>query len=158
MTPNDHPNLEPIHPARARDLYLEHKSTRCSNVTVQSHEYRLNFFVEWCDANDITNMNELSGRDLHEFRLWRKAEGGLNKISMQTQMSTLRVFIRWCGSIEAVGQDLYNKVLVPQVTGEEEQRNVMLDSDHADDIIQNLSTCQYASKEHVLFALLCSVS
>jgi integrase len=99
-------------------------------------------------------MNDISGRDLHEFRLWRKNEGDLNKISMQTQMSTLRVFLKWCGSIEAVGPDLYNKVLVPEVSGDEEQRDLMLESDRADEILDHLSKYQYASREHILFALL----
>jgi len=30
-------------------------------------------------------------------------------------MSTIRVFLRWCGSIEAVDPNLYTKVMVPQV-------------------------------------------
>lgn len=154
MTTNDRHDLEPIEPRRAQQLYLDHKSTQCSDVTVQSHEYRLNYLITWCAENGIDNMNDLSGRDLHEYRLWRKEEGGLNKISMQTQMSTLRVFLKWCGSIEAVDPDLYNKVLVPEVSGEEEQRNVMLESDRAEEIIQHLTKYQYASREHVLFALL----
>lgn len=147
-------DLEPIEPRTAQELYLDHKASQCSDVTVQSHEYRLNYFVSWCADNGIDNMNDLSGRNLHQYRLWRKAEGDLNKISMQTQMSTLRVFVKWCGSIEAVDPDLYNKVLVPQVNGEEEQRDVMLDAEHADEILQQLSKYHYASRNHVLFALL----
>jgi len=147
-------DLEPIEPSTAQELYLDHKANQCSDVTVQSHEYRTNYFVDWCDDNGIDNMNDISGRDLHQYRLWRKSEGDLNKISMQTQMSTLRVFVKWCGSIEAVDPDLYNKVLVPQVNGEEEQRNVMLDAEHADEILQHLSKYHYASRNYVLFALL----
>lgn len=154
MTANNRDDLEPIEPKRAQELYLDHKDSQCSEVTVKSHEYRLNFLVTWCEENNIENLNNLSGRDLHEYRLWRKSEGELNKISMQTQMSTLRVFLKWCGSIEAVDPDLYNKVLVPQVTGEEEQRNVMLEADRADEIIHHLSKYRYASREHVLFAIL----
>jgi site-specific recombinase XerD len=147
-------DLEPIEPRTAQELYLDHKANQCSDVTVQSHEYRLNYFVSWCADNSIDNMNDLSGRNLHKYRLWRKEKGELNKISMQTQMSTLRVFLKWCGTIEAVDPDLYNKVLVPQVNGEEEQRDVMLDAEHAEEILQRLSKYHYASREHVLFALL----
>ena len=147
-------DLEPIDPRTAQELYLDHKASQCSDVTVQSHEYRLNYFVSWCADNAIDNMNDLSGRDLHQYRLWRKEEGELNTISMQTQMSTLRVFLKWCGTIEAVDPDLYNKVLVPQVNGEEEQRDVMLEAEHADEILQHLSKYEYASRDHVLFALL----
>jgi site-specific recombinase XerD len=154
MTANDRSDLEPIDPRSAQQLYIEHKSSQCSDTTVQSHEYRLNYFVSWCADQGIDNMNDLSGRNLHEYRLWRKEEGELNKISMQTQMSTLRVFLEWCGSIEAVDTNLYDKVLVPQVSGEEEQRDVMLEAERAEEILQHLSKYRYASREHVLFALL----
>jgi len=154
MTAEDPRDLEPIEPRTAQQLYLDHKANECSDKTVQSHEYRTNFFVRWCQDNGIDNMNDLSGRNIHKYRLWRKEEGELNKISMQTQMSTLRVYLEWCGTIEAVDPDLYNKVLVPQVDGEEEQRDVMLDTDHAEEILQRLSKYYYASREHVLFAVL----
>ncbi|MCQ4334663.1 tyrosine-type recombinase/integrase [Natronomonas sp. F2-12] len=154
MTANNPSDLEPIQPRAAQELYLEHKGNQCSDTTVRSHKYRLNYFVEWCDENDIDNMNDLSGRNIHEFRLWRKSDGDLNKISMQTQMSTLRVFLNWCGTIEAVDPDLYSKVLVPEVRGEEEQRDVLLDAEHAEEILQYLTKYHYASREHTLFALL----
>lgn len=154
MTTDDRRSLEPIDPSSAQELYLDHKASQCSDVTVQSHEYRTNYFVTWCADNGIDNMNDLSGRNLHEYRLWREEEGELNKTSMQTQMSTLRVFLRYCGSIEAVEQDLYDKVLVPEVSSEEEQRDLMLEDDRADEILQYVSKYHYASREHVLFALL----
>jgi len=58
---------------------------------------------------------------------------------MTTQMSTHRVYLEGCGTIEAVDPDLYNKVLVQQVNGEEEQRDVLLDAEHAEEILQYLS-------------------
>lgn len=154
MTVRDSDDLEPIEPATAQELYLDHKASQCSETTVQSHEYRTNYFVAWCADQGIDNMNDISGRDLHKYRLWRKEDGDLNKVSMQTQMSTLRVFLKWCGTIEAVDPDLYNKVLVPSVDSEEEQRDEKLDADEAEEILEYLSKYHYASREHVLFALL----
>lgn len=154
MSANDPNDLEPIDPRTAQELYLDHKANQCRERTVQSHEYRTNFFVEWSSENGIDNMNDLSGRDIHKYRLWRKDDGDLNKVSMQTQMSNLRVFLKWCGTIEAVDPDLYNKVLVPSVDSEEEQRDLKLEAERADEILQFLSKYHYASREHVLFALL----
>lgn len=154
MTTNNGRDLEPIEPARAQELYLDHKASQCREITVQSHRYRTNHFVRWCEENGLDNLNELSGRDLHEFRLWREDEGDLNKVSMQTQMSTLRVFLKYCGSIEAVSPNLYDKVLIPEVSSEEEQCDIMLEAERAEEILDQLSKYHYASKEHVLFALL----
>lgn len=147
-------DLEPIEPGMAQDLFLEHKSTDCTESTVQNHRYRLNPFVRWCGDECIDNLNELSGRDLQRYRLWRKEDGNLNKLSLRMQMSTLRVFLKWAGSVEAVPQNLYDKVMVPRVRPEERQREETLDADDAESILEYLSTYEYASKEHALFALL----
>lgn len=154
MTADNPYNLEPIDPSTAQRLYLDHKATQCSETTVRSHRYRTNYFVDWCAGNGIDNMNDLSGRNIHQFRLWRKTEWDLNAVSMQTNMSTLRVFLKWCGTIEAVSADLYNKVLVPQVSPEEEQRNELIEAERVKEILQHLTKYHYASREHVLFAVL----
>ncbi|MFC7249287.1 tyrosine-type recombinase/integrase [Halomicroarcula sp. GCM10025324] len=154
MTTNDPSDLEPIKPERAQELYLDHKASECREVTIQSHKYRTNHFVRWCKENGIDNLNEVSGRDLHEFRLWREEDGDLNKVSLETQMCTLRVFLKYCGSIEAVTPNLYDKLLIPQLSREEGQQDTMLEPDRAEEILSHLSRYHYASKEHVLFALL----
>jgi hypothetical protein len=69
--------------------------------------------VRWCGEHDIENLNDLTVRDLHEFRLWRKSDDDLNTVTMQTQMSTLCVLINWCRSIEAVDPNLHDKILIP---------------------------------------------
>lgn len=44
----------------------------------------------------------LGGRQLHEFRLWRREDGDSNTVSEKTQMDTLRLFSRWLESIDCV--------------------------------------------------------
>lgn len=147
-------DLEPIGPSTTQQQYLEHKASQCADQTVQSHRYRTNHFVRWCDENGIDNMNTLTGRDIHQYRLWRAEEGDLNKVTIMTQMSTIRVFLDWCGSIEAVDPDLHTKVLVPQVSGDEERSDAMLESERAEEILAYPTKFHYASLEHVLLAIL----
>lgn len=147
-------NLEPIDPCTAQKLYLDHKETQSMEWTVRGHRYRTNHFVRWCDEQSIDNMNDLTGRDIHEYRLWRKEDGDLNTVSLQTQMCTIRVFLRWCGSIEAVDPDLHSKVMVPQVPPEEQQRDELLEADDAQEILAYLSEFHYASIKHIVLALL----
>lgn len=128
MSP-EHAKLEPIEPHRAQDLYIEHKTTDCLEATVQAHRYRTNHFVRWCAENDVTNLNELTGRNLQEYRLWRQDDGDLKRITLKQQMSTIRVFLKWCASIEAVSPNLYEKVMVPTVGPEEERREETLDAE-----------------------------
>jgi integrase len=147
-------NLEPIDPCTAQELFLDHKATNCTDATVQNHRYRTNHFVRWCNEQDIDDMNDLTGRDIQQYRLWRKDDGDLNKLTLRAQMSTLRVFLKWAASIEAVPEDLYNKVQVPRARPEERKRDETLDTDTAQDILSYLSRFQYGSIEHVLIALL----
>lgn len=149
-----HDDLEPIEPSTARELFLQHKSTECGENTIQSYGYRTGHFVRWCDQRGIENMKELTGRNLQEYRLWRQEDGDLAKITLNQQMSTIRVFLKWCGSIEAVPADLYEKVIVPQVRPAQERREETLGTERAEEILAYLSRYYYVSTEYAVFALL----
>lgn len=146
-------DLEPITPEAAVDFYLNHRRDELTDETHKSQKYRLQQFVEWCEDNDITNMNGLSGRDLHKYRVDRR-EDGLKPVSLQGQLSTLRVFIGFCETIDAVEEDLRSKILLPSVTDDGDISETTLDEGRAKNIIEYLSRYHYASRDHVIFVLL----
>lgn len=154
MTRNPTNELDPITPKRAFDLYIKTKKSEVAKSTLKAHQYRLGHFLRWCDEKDIDNLNNVTGRDLHEYKLWRRDEGDLNKVSVKTQMDTLRVFIRWCESIDAVSNDLHVKVLSPSLDEGDNQRNVMVDAEHAEAILDHLDRYRFAGKEHMILRLL----
>ena len=86
--------LEPIDPDTALELYLTDRESNLSQATIYSHRSRLGHFVRWCDQQDITKLNTLTGRQLHRYRLWRRDDGDLSATTEKTQMDTLRVFIK----------------------------------------------------------------
>lgn len=71
-------SLEPIDPDRALELYLADRENDVAQVTLYSHRSRLGHFTRWCDGQQISNLNELTGRQLHEYRVWRRMEGDLS--------------------------------------------------------------------------------
>ncbi|MFB1063069.1 tyrosine-type recombinase/integrase [Natrinema sp. H-ect4] len=147
-------SLEPIEPDTALELYLADKGNELAEASLEAHEYRLGHFVRWCDQQDIENPNNLSGRQLQRYRVWRRDEGDLSPVSEKTQMDTLRVFIRWLETVDGVEQDLSEKVLSPDITPEQNARDVMLDSDRATSVLAELEKYHYASIEHVTIALM----
>lgn len=147
-------DLEPIDPRTAQELYLDHKSVDCTEATVRNHRYRVNHFIRWCDQEGVDNLNDLTGRDVQRYKLWRKEDGNLNNISLKGQMSTLRVFLKWAAAIDAIPGDLYDKIMIPRVPPEETKRDEMLAADDAQKILAHLSKYRYASVDHVLMALL----
>jgi len=88
-------SLEPIDPETALELYIADRENELTEATIYSHRSRLGHFVRWCDEQGIGNLNDLTGRQLHRYRLWRRDEGDLSLASEKTQMDTLRVFVRW---------------------------------------------------------------
>lgn len=92
--------LEPMEPERAVELYLAEKQNGYAKSTVQSHRSRLRKFLDWSAEEGIDDLNDLTGRRLHEYRIWRRNEGDLAPASEKTRTDTLRVFVRWCESVD----------------------------------------------------------
>ena len=146
--------LRPLAPNSALEMYFQQREKEVSDATYQSHQYRLNHFARWSDEVGLDNMNDLTGRKLHEYRLWRRRDGDLNSVSVRTQMSTLRTFIRFCERIDAVPDGLHKRVDIPTINGDDGSRESMLDPDDAAQIIDYHRKFEYASGQHVVVELL----
>jgi len=146
--------LEPLAPVEAKEMFLAQRSNEVAEATLQGYHYRLKPFVQWCDEQGVTNLNDLTARSLHEYRLWRKEDGDLKTITLKGQLSTLRVFVKFCETIDGVEQGLHDKILIPSVDDEEAVSNSMLDAERAKPILDYLGKYEYASKRHALFSVL----
>ncbi|WP_459192051.1 tyrosine-type recombinase/integrase [Halosimplex sp. J119] len=147
-------SLEPIDPETALELYLADKENDLADASLKAHRYRLNHFIRWCEQEDIENLNTLTGRQLHEYRLWRRNEGDLSPVTEKTQMDTLRVFVRWLESVDGVEQDLSEKVLSPSITPEQNTRHETLEAETAEKVLGHLEKYEYATIEHVTLSLM----
>ncbi|MDZ7700592.1 MAG: site-specific integrase [Halobacteriales archaeon] len=102
--------LDPIEPGNALKLYLADRGGNLSEATITSHRSRLSTFVEWLDEQGIDNLNDLTGRMVKEYQLQRREETGWATVTEKTQMDTVRVFVRWAEGIEAVENDLSERM------------------------------------------------
>ncbi len=148
--------LEPIAPRDALELWLDQMDGDLSPHTVRARRYRMGFFVRWCEGADadgprLTNLNEISGRDLLRYRNWRA--DGINRVTLKTQLSELRVFMRFCAKIDAVPESIPERINVPTLQGGENERDTFVSAERAEDVIEFLETYYYASLNHVLFLL-----
>ncbi|WP_436909925.1 tyrosine-type recombinase/integrase [Halosimplex marinum] len=145
-------DLEPLAPADAVEMYERHREPDLSEKSLQNHRYRLDTFVEFCQERGITNLNNLTGRDLHRYRTWRA--DGISPTTLRGNLATLRVFLEFCASIDAVESGMREKVVLPEVDREDESRDVKLDHGRASEIMKHLERFEYASREHVIMAVL----
>jgi site-specific recombinase XerD len=134
--------LEPIDPETAVEWYLEDRSNELAKSSLKPHEYQLAHFIRWCEKEGIENLNSLTGRLLHRFRIWRRNDGDLNKVSEKKQMDTCRIFIRWLEAVDGVKHDLSEKVPSPSLSRGEDAREVMLESDQVSEILELIETAR----------------
>lgn len=154
MTDDPNTTADGTPPSRALDLYLDTRETEVSESTLRSHRYRLQHFVRWAEQRCVDTMESLDGKDLHEYRLWRRDDGDLNTVSLHTQLSTLRVFLKFCERIEIVDNGLFDRLVIPTLADGEDQRETILASEHADAALDYLSRFEYASADHIMLLLL----
>ena len=151
--------LEPIAPADAIEMYLADRKQELRQSSLRTHRSALGFFEEWCSQESITNLNDLSGRQLHQYRIWRREEAttktdSLSKQSEKTQQDVIRQFIRYCETIDGVPRGLNETVRSPTIPDGEVARSDTVDAEQAQDVIQWLARYEYASLEHVVWSLL----
>lgn len=152
------PSLTSMTPEAAVDKYFRTRNLK--KGTEHTHQSALsNHFVVWCeDVRGIKDMNELTGNDLAEYRVWRREEAPtkvdkLRPKSEETQQKILRVFIKRCESWEVVTPRLHEYVLIPKLSRSDEVRDEVLDSHTAKQILDWLGRYEYASLHHVIWLL-----
>jgi len=155
-------NLNPISPEEAVELHLESMEFDSADWTQVSHESHLRAFTEWCrEHGGIDSMADLDGRDLYQFRIWRR-NGGYSKgqdeelapKTIHGALATLRSFLRFCAQVEAVEGDLYERVSLPSLSRHQEVSDSTIDPERVPPILDYLGQYEYASREHVIWTLI----
>lgn len=149
--------LDPITPAEAKKMYLNARKHEIAKSTIEGYHYRLKQFIRWCEEEEgLDNLNELTGRGLQRFKTWRREDGDLKPVTTESNLDTLRLFLRWCESIDAVEPNLHKKVeaLMPTLDKSDEQADSILTTDEAERLIRYQRKYEYASRPHVIAEIL----
>lgn len=150
MTPDD--KLEPLTPREGVKLYKQDRSPELADATLQSHGYRLQRFIEFCEDTGLENLNELTGRDLHRYKIQRQSE--VSKVTTKSHLDTLRVFLRFCETIDAVRNGIADSVVSPKLSTGENVCGDILPADRVESILAYLDKYRYATFEHALIRLM----
>lgn len=149
-------DLKPLTPEEGVERYLRHR-TGITSATLDQYRTTLNYFLEFADQNGIRNLNTLSGREIAEYRAWRREESTdevetLSPGTMQDDLYFLRDFLWYLEKIDAVSAGLGDKVVIPDC--DNEGRDIELPADRLRQILSHLEKFEYATIDHVLFCLL----
>jgi len=152
-------DLEPMAPAEGVEMFLDAMRDEHADATRRSEKHRLGAFVQFCDEEGIENLNDLTGRDLYRYRMWRREGQGdgreaVKLVTLKGQLATLRRFLRFAGNIDAVPSELYEQVTLPTMTNGEDVSESTLAPERAVEILEYLERAYPATRDHIIVMLL----
>lgn len=150
--------LEPLAPEDGVKQYLESKTGEIRSQTVEEYSRKLDHFLDYCEQNDIENLNSLSGRDLKDYAKYRRENTAptgdqLTNNTLRDDMYLMRDMCRFLAEMEAVDRNLSKKVDIPSLNAGDGVRDLQMDPDRINQILQHLETYEYASRDHVIWCL-----
>lgn len=143
--------LQPLEPEEGIEQFLRHRKPSLRESSYRNAQTRLRFFREWCEERDIDNLNNLTGRLLADFVAWRRED--VKPVTVQKQLSTIRVALRFWADIEAVPDGLAEKVHSPDVNRANIAKEVHLTAERAKRILDHLDRYDYASRDHAVMVM-----
>jgi len=144
--------LESLAPRDAMEMWIDHASAERSEQTLQSYAYRVRTFVEWCESEGIDDLNDLSGRDIYRFDSKRRGEG-IALATVNNLMGTLRLFLRFCETIDGVRDGLAETIDPPSLRKAERGDSEKLEPERAERLLETLHRYEFGSFDHALLAL-----
>jgi integrase len=150
-------DLEPLAPRDALDWYLEHRQEELRAATRRKHRSALGTFVDWTEEVGLSDLTDLTGRRLVEFKTWRKREADVKTVSLNGNLGILRRFLKFCVTVEAVPEGIPEKVPLPNVPPDEEVNEWVPTDETVEGIQSYFRRFEYASRRHVAFELIAEV-
>ena len=105
-----------------------------ADATVASYRRRLSHFLDWCDEQGIETVGEVTPWDVDEFDIHRR-EKGVKPISLNNELTTLRLFLEYCERVGIVADGLSETVEPPTIPDGEETNDEFLAPDDARDLL-----------------------
>lgn len=143
----------PVSIEEAVESYLEERQSELSDSSIQNHRYQLKQFKQWAwGASDIDVIGDIDAIDVSRFRRSRSKD--LNSNTMYNQLSSLRLFLRYCHRMGWVEEELPESIVLPTRSGQ--SRDSRIDIDRLECLLDELERYAYASREHITVAMLAS--
>lgn len=141
-------------PREAVERYLNKLRVSKRESTVSAYHYRLKHFVEWCEEEDITSISEVTGWDIESFETARR-EQGIEPITLENELQTLRNFFEYCARIELVDVGLPDRVQPPDVEPSAQVNKEQLEPGRAQKLLDYYKSDPdaYGTRGHTLLAL-----
>ncbi len=143
--------IERMSPQEAKNRFLSNNESEFSKTTIQEYGYSLDRFIEWLNEQNITDMNEMTGRIISDFAEGRKKN--VKPATVKTDLDRVRRLMQFCEDIEAAPPGIADKINSPQLSNSDEIRKERIDEEHAEKILNYLEEYEYGKLRHIIFYL-----
>lgn len=143
-----------LSPREAMQRYLGKIRVSKADSTVSAYHYRLKLFVEFCEDQGITTVNELDGWDLETYETHRR-DSVDSPLTLKRDMGALRLFLQYLARIELVDESLPEKMELPDVPRDAQVDETRLHPDDAQALLDYYMDHdeKRSSRLHVFLAL-----
>ena len=143
MAPNVEPDI-------AVSDFMKERQGEVSESTHRNYQYTLELLVEFCENEGIEYVNDLNGYNLKKWKLWRQ-DHDIGKVTLKNNLSTLRVFIKWCEDAELVDPNVHDRISLPDLSDDEQVSHEMMGEEQVEHTLAYLEKYEYATLRHALF-------
>lgn len=144
--------LKQTPPHDAKQRYLKKKQAHVSEKTYYNYNTALKRFLEFLNERGIEDMRNVDSDEIVRFESWRLDD--VKPITCRNDMRTIKNFIQFCETIQAVPVGLHELVSPTKVSEDEEICDDVLTKQEADAILEYLNKYEYASTRHITMLIL----
>lgn len=137
----------------ARRQFLNAKRGNVKDSTHRAYKYPTRHFADYCAENDVEYIGEVNSYLMESWVQKREAEN-IKAITAQQTVKHVRVFIKWCENSGLIEPGVYSRTRVPNVEEKEQVSHDVLRAHRAKQVLDFLSTYEYATTNHTLFRLM----
>lgn len=138
------------------EYLLEKQDEGVEKSTYDNYRYAFTPFIEWAEQAGVTNMNDLTPKDLHDYKryLQGRRDGGYASSTFEAYLTDFRAMIEHAESYGGVWPGLSELFQIPRANGDDSRKHIVIEEDRAEAVLERLKTFEYASRRHVEFALI----
>lgn len=136
---------------RAVERYLKEKKPKVSDSTLYNHSSTLNRFSSFVEQESINQISEVDQFHVSDFKIARREEDDISEMTLYNDLCTIRVFLKWAGSMGLVDSTVAENMILPNPDG---TRDTKIEPETAEKILEYLDKFEYATFRHTLFAIL----
>ena len=144
----------PSSPSEAVEYFLEERKPEVSKQTQYNNKGHLKRFVLFLSREGVEDTTTLDGFILRQFKTWLRNNRSVNEVTVGNYVSTVRAFIKWCEKVDLVEDGLYEKMDYPHLEKEQLTKDVSIEPEAVDSILEYCYKFEYATLRHTVLHLI----